>query len=109
MKRDLTIFLVGMSHKSAPVDVREKMGIGQESIEKFLKGLAAWPGITKAISVVLAARKALPYSNLKAVSGVGLKISAARGLKASPSWLNGPVTQGSAEQSVSFPLMEKLS
>jgi glutamyl-tRNA reductase len=45
MKRDVTIFLVGMSHKSAPVDVRERMGIGQESIERFLKGLRASPDI----------------------------------------------------------------
>ena len=49
MKRNMTIFLVGMSHKSAPVDVREKMGIGQESIEHFLRGLATSPDIDECL------------------------------------------------------------
>ncbi len=34
----MTLFVVGMSHRSAPVDVRERMGIGGESVEKFLQG-----------------------------------------------------------------------
>jgi glutamyl-tRNA reductase len=45
MKRNMTLFLVGMSHKSAPVDVRERMGIGRESIERFLRGLLTSPDI----------------------------------------------------------------
>jgi glutamyl-tRNA reductase len=49
MKRNMTLFLVGMSHKSAPVDVREKMGIGQESIERFLRGLATSPDIDECL------------------------------------------------------------
>ncbi len=49
MKRNMTLFLVGVSHKSAPVDVREKMGIGQESVERFLKGLATSPDIDECL------------------------------------------------------------
>ncbi len=45
----MTLFLVGMSHKSAPVDVRERMGIGQESIERFLRGLASSPDIDECL------------------------------------------------------------
>ncbi|MBN2224600.1 MAG: glutamyl-tRNA reductase [Deltaproteobacteria bacterium] len=48
-KRNMTLFLVGVSHKSAPVDVREKMGIGQESAERFLKGLATSPDIDECL------------------------------------------------------------
>lgn len=48
-KRNMTLFLVGMSHKSAPVDVRERMGIGQEKVEKFLKGLASCPDIDECL------------------------------------------------------------
>jgi len=48
-KRNMTLFVVGMSHKSAPVDIREKMGIGQESIEIFLKGLATSPDIDECL------------------------------------------------------------
>lgn len=48
-KRNMTLFVVGMSHKSAPVDVREKMGIGQDSIEKFLKGMVSSPDIDECL------------------------------------------------------------
>jgi glutamyl-tRNA reductase len=48
-KRNLTLFLVGMSHKSAPVDVRERMGIGRESVERFLKGLATSPDVDECL------------------------------------------------------------
>lgn len=33
------IFVVGMSHKTAPVDVREKMGIRDDRVREFLMGL----------------------------------------------------------------------
>jgi glutamyl-tRNA reductase len=43
------IFVVGMSHKSAPVDVREKMGLSKDSIEKFLEGLKEFSEITECV------------------------------------------------------------
>jgi glutamyl-tRNA reductase len=43
------IFVVGMSHKSAPVDVREKMGLSKDSIEKFLGGLKDFGEITECV------------------------------------------------------------
>ncbi|MBN1572066.1 MAG: glutamyl-tRNA reductase [Deltaproteobacteria bacterium] len=43
------IFVVGMSHKSAPVDVREKMGLSKDSIEKFLEGLKEFNEITECV------------------------------------------------------------
>jgi glutamyl-tRNA reductase len=48
-KRNMTLFVVGMSHKSAPVDVRERMGIGSESVEKFLQGLVSSPDIDECL------------------------------------------------------------
>jgi glutamyl-tRNA reductase len=36
---DATIFVVGMSHKTAPVDIRERMGLTDELVDRFLRGL----------------------------------------------------------------------
>lgn len=43
------IFVVGMNHKTAPVDVRERMGINPELMEKFLYGLNEFDEISECI------------------------------------------------------------
>ncbi len=45
------IFVVGMSHKSAPVDVREMMGLSNNSINQFLEGGNEFSEITECVFI----------------------------------------------------------
>ncbi len=45
----IDIFVVGINHKTAPVDVRERMGINPESMEKFLYGLSEFDEISECL------------------------------------------------------------
>ncbi len=45
------LHLVGLSHKSAPVAVREKVALGGDALKEALAGLAARPGVGEAMVV----------------------------------------------------------
>jgi glutamyl-tRNA reductase len=45
------LHLVGLSHKSAPVAVREKVALGGDQLKDALTGLAGRPGVTEAMVV----------------------------------------------------------
>lgn len=47
--KSVDIFVVGMNHKTAPVDVRERMGISPESMEEFLYGLSEFDEISECL------------------------------------------------------------
>lgn len=41
----MEIVLIGLSHKTAPVEVRERFSIPKEQVEDFLGRLVALPGV----------------------------------------------------------------
>ena len=45
------IFVVGMSHKSAPVDVREMMGLSNDSVNQFLEGFKEFSEIKECVFI----------------------------------------------------------
>ena len=45
----MKLFLTGVSHKTAPVEVRECLAFPEESLPKALKDLQACPGVTEAV------------------------------------------------------------
>src|SRR5690242_5349503 len=45
----MKLFLTGVSHKTAPVEVRECLAFPEDSLPKALKDLRACPGVTEAV------------------------------------------------------------
>ena len=45
----MTLNILGLSHKTAPIDVRERLAFNPESLGPALDGLKARPGIAEAV------------------------------------------------------------
>jgi len=47
----MTLALIGVNHKTAPIALREKVAIGRDELPEILRSLAATPGVTECMIV----------------------------------------------------------
>ncbi|MGD1106170.1 MAG: glutamyl-tRNA reductase [Terracidiphilus sp.] len=68
----MTLALIGVNHKTAPIALREKIAIGREELAETTRALAATPGVTECMIVSTCNRVEL----LAAVEGDAVPIAA---------------------------------
>ena len=47
----MTLTLIGVNHKTAPIALREKIAIGRDELAEATRALAAMPGVTECMIV----------------------------------------------------------
>jgi glutamyl-tRNA reductase len=47
----MTLTLIGVNHKTAPIALREKIAIGRDELAETTRALAATPGVTECMIV----------------------------------------------------------
>jgi glutamyl-tRNA reductase len=66
----MTLLLIGVSHKTAPIDLRERMAITREQLPEAVQALATMPGVTEAMILSTCNRVEL----LAAVEGPDIRL-----------------------------------
>ena len=47
----MTLALIGVNHKTAPIEVREKVAISRDELPEVTRALAAMPGVSECMIV----------------------------------------------------------
>ena len=59
----MQLMVIGLNHKTAPVDVRERFSIPKEALRKGLANLAEYSGINEAVVLSTCTGSYLPHSH----------------------------------------------